>query len=222
MNRITSNRRLKLYVRLLTGPMKGGKTRNLVKYMERYILAKQYIYTISPKMDTRAGSHNSLVTQELHGLLSSPYCYNTVQTNIFDFLKEVKEMIDAGDIEPISAIFVDEFFMLEGWSKEFFYWYQQNFNDVPLTIAGIVNGWSCDTFKATSIVLPFVDSIKRERAICERCGKDANYFFYKGGVEAWNSRKDCIDEGCNNFECLCAECYTKATGGKPVYSDLKE
>ena len=201
--------------------MKGGKTRNLVNYMERHILAKQYIYVISPKMDTRAGSHNSLVTQELHGLLSSPYCYNTVQTNIFDFLKQVKEMIDDGDIEPVSAIFVDEFFMFEGWSKEFFYWYQQNFNDIPLTIAGIINSWSGDLFEASKIVLPFVDSIKKERAICERCGKAANYWYQKGGIEGWLKRKTTIDDNCDSFECLCAECYVKESGS-PIYVDIKE
>lgn len=209
-----------MYVTLYTGPMKAGKTRRLATAIEKYVLAKKHIVFVQPIQDTRQGSHNSYISKYFNDLVQSPYVTVVNTTDVASVLNLSDEVLQA--TEP-AAIFVDEFFMLEGWSKEFFFRYAQStLKDVPLILAGISNSWNCDCFKATATVLPFVDKIEREQAVCEICGKPANYHFYKKGADSWVDDSSTIDDECDKFTCMCAECYVKACNGTPIEVDIKE
>ena len=208
-----------MFVKLLTGPMKAGKTKRLANDIEKYVLAKKNIVFVTPKMDTRKGSHNSYISKYLEELLKSEYVH-VFETDDITKLKTYKSPLR----EDTAAIFVDEFFMLKGWSKEFFFEYGTGkySKNIPLILAGITNSWNGDTFKATSIVYPFVDEIEREQAVCEKCGKPANYHFFNKGASKWNDDDSTIDDNCDKFTCMCMECYVKACKGKPISVDIKE
>lgn len=200
--------------KLLTGPMKAGKTRRLALEIEKCVLAKRKVLLVTPRMDTRNTSHNHFVATQLDELKTNPLVDVASVSSIESLLGQ--------DLKKYHAIFVDEFFMITGWSKEWFFSFKKQFPDTHLTLAGITNGFGCDTFKAVSIVLPFMDKIEKELAICEKCGQPANYFMFRGGVKAWTQKEGCIDNGCTGFDSLCLGCYIKACDGIPVYPEMRE
>ena len=200
--------------KLLTGPMKAGKTRRLALEIEKCVLAKRKVLLVTPKMDTRNTSHNHFVATQLDELKSNPLVDQISLAHI--------PLIFDRDLSQYHAIFVDEFFMLQGWDKSFFFEFKKKYPEVHLTLAGITNGFGCDTFKAVSAVIPFMDKIEKELAICEKCGQPANYFMFKGGVSAWPAKQGCIDDGCTGFDSLCLGCYIEACNGNPVYPEMRE
>ncbi len=196
--------------KLITGPMKAGKTRQLVLDLEQYVIAKKNVLWFEPSLDTRGGSHGNFLTQRMEELKNSSFVHSFKIKDPEDILKKGLEFFEKLKIE---AIFVDEYFMIP-FKRDFFYEYEKSkLKEVPIVFAGLISSWAAELFPTAINVIPFMDEIQKTDAICMECGKPANYNYYNAD---WNENKT-IDDG-KNYECLCHDCYMRKTG-KPISID---
>jgi len=186
-----------MHVTLITGPMFSGKTVKLVGKIEKYVIAKKHILWIEPRMDDRGGSHMNLMTLRMTELKNSEYvhCHQVERPEeIFEILADSKEMPE--------CIFIDEYFMLP-FDKDFFFDYMSSqYREIPLVLAGLIATSNSDLFASSAIVLPFVDEIIKDVAICMECGKPAQYSYC-----AKQESEISVDHG--QYICLCSDCYTR-------------
>lgn len=202
-----------MFVKLFTGPMFSGKTRKLVTDLERYVIAKKHVAWFEPVIDTRGGSHGNYIAQRMIELKESEYvhCFkiNTPEEIISVCLEKLSGI-------RINAIYIDEYHMLD-FKRQFFYDYHDSIiREIPLIFSGLINGCDATVLKVAEEVLPFVDEIKKENAICMDCGKSANYYSYIG---KWSPDNQ-IDNG-KNYKCLCHDCFMKLTK-KPINIENQE
>lgn len=202
-----------MYTRLLTGPMFSGKTRRLVASLERYVIAKKHVAWFEPKCDTRGGSHGNYIAQRMLELKNSEYVH-TYKVNkpseIILLAENLANVLHEKHKTELDAIFIDEYHMLD-FKRSFFYDYNKsNLKDIPLTFSGLIVGCDAIVLHTAEEILPFIDSIEKDNAICMDCGKSANYYIYIGN---WGMDKR-IDTG-TNYKCLCHNCYMKETK-KPI------
>ena len=204
-----------MYTKLLTGPMYAGKTRRLVNELEKYVIAKKNVAWFEPERDTRGGSHGSFIAQRMEELKNSNFVHSFTFTKPEEIIQDVGKLLKYIKVE---CIFIDEYFMVP-FTRQFFYDYaKSSIKDIPLVFSGLTVGWDAIMIPTALEIIPFMDEILKEDAICMRCGKPANYYYYKGGLEAWN-KKDPIDTG-DSYECLCHDCYIQETG-KPIAAPWK-
>lgn len=196
-----------MHTKIFTGPMFSGKTRKLVTSLEKYVLAKKHVAWFEPLCDTRGGSHGNYIAQRMEELKNSEYVHSFKVEKPSDIISEALALKDVFDV---AAIYIDEYHMLD-FKRSFFYDYNaSNLREVPLVFSGLIIGCDAIVLNVAREVLPFMDEIIKENAICMRCGKPANYYTYIG---QWSMDKR-IDTG-KNYECLCHDCYMKLTE-KPI------
>lgn len=196
---------------LLTGPMFAQKSTRLISRLEKYTLANMHVAWFEPKRDTRGGTHNSFTTQKMAELKNSEFvhCFQIEQP------KEIFSKIADQGFLKLHCIFIDEFFMIP-FTRQFFYDYNKSFlKEVPLVFAGLISGWYSKLFPAAIEILPFMDEIDKENAICMHCGKPANYSYFNGD---WNNEEIVIDDNQGAYSCLCHDCYMKKTK-KPIEAE---
>lgn len=191
--------------KLITGPMKSGKTRQLVLDLEQYVIAKKDVIWFEPEKDTRGGSHGNFLAARMEELKNSSYVHS------FKIKKPEEIFTKASEVfkwHKIFAIFIDEFFMIP-FERDFFYKYQSSeLKEIPITFAGLISSWSCELFPAAKNIIPFMDEIQKTDAICMECSKPANYSYF---IKNWDSKDSIsIDTG-DNYKCLCHDCYMKLT-----------
>lgn len=193
-----------MYCTLITGPMFSGKTTKLVGKLEKYVLAKKHIAWFEPKMDDRGGSHENTTSLRMKELKESPY----VHSFQIEKPEEIFSLLKDNWVDP-ECIFVDEFFMIP-FKRQFFYDYNASkYSKIPLVFAGIMYSWSAELFPTSIEILPFMDAIEKDVAICMKCGKPAQYSYYSGDTGDFDGKKSVIDHG--QYSCLCADCYMKKT-----------
>lgn len=187
--------------------MKGGKTTRLLREMEKFVLAKKHIAWFTPKLDTRGGSHNEFTALSIDKIKQSEY----VHCFVIEKPEEIFQKIASAGFVEMGCIFIDEYFMIP-FTRQFFYDYRKSFlQKVPLVFAGLISSWSAELFPAAIEILPFMDEIQKEDAICMECGALANYSYFNGD---WKEGEVCIDNG--QYSCLCHSCYMKKTK-KPIH-----
>lgn len=202
-----------MHATLITGPMFSGKTTKLVGKLEKFVLAKKHVAWFEPKMDDRGGSHGSYMSQHMDELKKSEFVHSFQIENP----EEIFQLLKDNWIDP-ECIFIDEFFMIP-FKRQFFFDYNNSkYSKVPLVFAGIMYSWSAELFPASIEILPFMDVIEKDVAICMKCGKPAQYSYYSGKTTDFEGGKSVIDHG--QYSCLCADCYMKKTK-KPVTVFLK-
>lgn len=196
-----------MHTSIFTGPMFSGKTRKLVMSLERYVIAKKHVLWFEPVCDTRGGSHGNYIKIRMEELKNSDYVHTKQiekPEEIIQFATEMSRRFE------IAAIYVDEYHMLD-FKRQFFYDYQKSvLSEIPLTFAGLIIGCDAIVLNTAKEVLPFMDEIVKEPAVCMVCGNPANYYAYIGN---WDMSKR-IDTG-SNYQCLCHDCYMGITG-KPI------
>ena len=193
---------------LLTGPMFAQKSTRLISRLEKYILAKMPVAWFEPKKDTRGGTHNSYTSQKMEELKKSEYVHCFQIENP----KEIFEKIANAGYINIHCIFIDEYFMIP-FTRQFFYDYHKSYlKDIPMVFAGLISGWYSKLFPAAVEILPFMDEIDKENAICMQCGKSANYSYFNGN---WEGDQITIDDNNGLYSCLCHDCYILKTK-KPI------
>ena len=187
--------------------MFSGKTRRFVVELEKYVIAKRHVALFYPAGDTRGGSHGNYVAQRLEELKFSEYVHFFRVDHAEDIIKLTGKCLAQAKIE---AVFVDEYHMLD-FERQFFYDYHDSpLKDIPLIFSGLISGADAVILNAAREVIPFMDKIEKENAICMECGNSANYYAYVGD---WGMDKR-VDTG-KNYKCLCHDCYMKLTK-KPI------
>lgn len=194
-----------MQTKFYTGPMFSGKTRKLVMSLERYVIAKRHVAWFEPVQDTRGGSHGNYIATRMQELKSSEYVHAKAISDPNEIIPYVEGLLMQGI--DVNAVYVDEYHMLQ-FQRQFFYDYQKSkANNLKLYFSGLMSGSDANVLNAAKAVLPFMDEIVKENAICMDCGKSANYYRYTKGV--W-VLENAIDTG-NNYECLCHDCYMQKT-----------
>ena len=196
-----------MQTKLFTGPMFSGKTRRFVVELEKYVIAKRHVVWFEPVGDTRGGSHGNYIAQRLEELKFSEYVHFFKAEHAEDIIKLTGKCLAQAKIE---AVFIDEYHMLD-FERQFFYDYHNSpLKDIPLIFSGLISGADAVVLNAAREVIPFMDKIEKENAICMDCGNTANYYAYIGD---WGMDKR-VDTG-KNYKCLCHDCYMKLTK-KPI------
>lgn len=196
-----------MQTKLFTGPMFSGKTRRFVVEVEKYVIAKRHIAWFEPVSDTRGGSHGNYIAQRLEELKLSEYVHFFRIEHPEDIIKLTGKCLTEAKIE---AVFIDEYHMLD-FERQFFYDYHDSpLKDIPLIFSGLISGADAVVLNAAREVIPFMDKIEKENAICMECGNSANYYAHVGD---WGMDKR-VDTG-KNYKCLCHDCYMKLTK-KPI------
>lgn len=173
------------------------KTSRLVHSMEKYLLAKKRILFFRPKKDDRGYvSHNNGIE------------------NLFNNLKDQIEVHEVSSYEDMyshlgptyDVIFVDEYFMIKDCYK-----LAEDMGDkVDMVFAGLISDSNNILFPEAINLLPFIEYIEKENAICMDCGKPASFSAYFGSPDRGE-----IEVGDNLYKCLCYSCYKKAN--KTIY-----
>ena len=189
--------------KLITGPMFSFKTSRLVHSMEKYLLAGKKILFFRPLKDDRGYvSHNDGIEKlfkNLKGEITTKEVtsYNDMESIIKDLYID-KSMID--------VIFVDEYFMIKDCYK-----LAEEFGDkLPIIFAGLISDSNNILFPEAINLLPFIEYIEKENAICMECGEPASFSAYFGSPNRGE-----IEVGDNLYKCLCFSCYKKAN--KTIY-----
>ena len=200
--------------KLITGPMKSGKTRQLVLELEQFVIAKKDVIWFEPEKDTRGGSHGNFLTQRIEELKNSPYVHSFRIKSPKDIFEKATPIASRNKIQ---SIFIDEFFMLP-FERQFFYDYEKSFlSEIPIVFAGLVSAWSAELFPSAINVIPFMDEILKTDAICMECGKPANYSYF---TKNWESNDAVTVDTGDNYKCLCHKCYMQKTS-HPISIDSK-
>lgn len=203
--------------KIFTGPMWSGKTRKLVTTLEKYVIAKKSVVWFEPKCDTRGGSHGSYIGKRMQELKDSSYVYCFAIESSKEIFQIVEDLLKNRPEENIALICIDEYHMLD-FRRQFFYDYcNSNLENIPLIFSGLISGYDSVLLNTAKEVLPFMDEIVKENAICMNCGESANYYNYIG---KWKMSAR-IDTG-SNYECLCHKCYISATGKPFIAKESKE
>lgn len=179
---------------LIIGPMFSGKSTELLKKMNRAVLAKKKTCLIRPHMDTRPHlTHDftkispdidiyiirnySFSNQDIPKILE----YNTI---CFDEWQFFPDSCWDNFIFPLLKIIQDK--------------------DINCYIAGLSNNFYLKPFNILSLTLPLANRIEVQTAICIQCGKSASYTSLKGA----ESTDDVVGSS-EKYDALCWHCYRK-------------
>ncbi len=142
---------------LILGCMYSGKTTELLKRHERCQLGGKKCLLIKYKHDTRYDK-NHVVT------------HNGIKAHAFvcEELQELDHLIPKYDIICIDEIqfYKDAYIFCDKWSS---------FDDKVVHACGLNGTFARKPFKNISELIPLVNSIKYEPAVCKETGKDGLY-----------------------------------------------
>ncbi|MCF0126652.1 MAG: hypothetical protein HUJ68_13050 [Clostridia bacterium] len=191
---------------LLTGCMFSGKTRRLVDELEKRVLAKQNVLYVHPKKDTRENkSHQSYVSKHLDELINNNLVKIIEVNSSSEIVLHLVNSMEAN----YSAIFIDEYFMINFSEIQTFLNTVNSMNIPDVYFAGLISDANCKLFAEAENVLPYIDDIIKTNAVCMGCGAPANYSHFIGNHFKKNDIN--VDNG-SSYRCLCWKCYSKATG----------
>jgi thymidine kinase len=184
-------------IKLLTGPMFSFKTTRLFHEMEKASLQNKKICYVTPKRDDRCViSHNSSLDEMYSNFIKSSA--HKISINSFSDLND-DEMLS---LKGSDYIFIDEYFMIKDA-----YMFATNFYDKNVYFAGLMITSENTVFPEAIKLLPYVEYIDKENAICMKCGKPANFSFYNGDDKKSTVK---VDSQNNKYSCLCYKCYEEA------------
>lgn len=180
-------------IRVVTGGMFSGKTEELIRRTRRSLIAKRPVFFFTPKRDTRQSevvSHGGLVLKEC-GIAATP-------------------ISSSGDVVSILAVH-EEFGLLHLIFDEFQF-LDMSFVQLIVHYAKRghlidVGGLDLDAFETPFGVMPHVLSYASEvlklKAICSRCGVDAERSQrISGGKDQYQPG------GSEAYEARCLSCYS--------------
>lgn len=169
------------------GPMYSGKSSLLKQKMERYLYAHKKVVLIRPKIDNRGY-----------------FCHNNEQDKIFEkfsisvlYENEITDTL-IEELKSFDLVCVDEFFMIKNNVKLIYL-------NSDIVFSGLLASSECKLFDECISILPYCDEIVKINAVCEKCGADANYSYYKGK----NKTTDILI-GDTEYIPLCKSCYLKS------------
>jgi thymidine kinase len=167
-------------IEVITGPMFSGKTTELLRRLERYILAGKTYAAVKSAIDTRK--------QEA--------CIKTVRGTLELTLRPIRDLYCDSACE---VIVIDE---AQFFGKEIIEFCQiQKDKGVVLLISGLDMDYQRKPFGCMGQLMSIADSVTKLTAICG-CGKEAIYTKKIAG----NSKQIEIGDKDKYIPC-CADCY---------------
>ncbi len=179
---------------LIIGPMFSGKSTELLKKMNRAVLARKKTCLVRPHMDTR--SH-----------LTHDFAKIVPGVDIYVIENYSLENPDIAKILEYNTICFDEwqFFPESAWESFIFPLLKTiQDKDKDCYIAGLSNNFHLKPFAILSLTLPLANHIEVQSAICIQCGKSASYTSLKGA----ESTDDVVGSS-EKYDALCWHCYRK-------------
>lgn len=173
-------------IELIIGPMFSGKTSELIRRINRYIIKKKKCLVINHHKDIRYSDNNCIVSHNnisLEGLK-----LNNLNQNINIMLEYDVVGID-------EAQFFDEIDLVE--TTEFL----AN-NGKIVIIAGLNSDFNRKSFDSISAIIPKVDTLDILYAICINCNNDAS--FTKKKIK---SNQIIEIGGIELYEPVCRKCF---------------
>ena len=176
---------------IITGPMFGGKTEELLRIANRYSIAGKNIVLVTPKKDTRYGV-GTVCTHNKQG----------VQAKTISSIEDIFPII-SNSYKKIDAIFIDELQFVENL----------NIKDIRhiTETCGISIYASClildsfrNPFSGIDSILPYAE-IKYLKAVCDLCGNFEAVYTYRFS----NDGEQFMLGGKEQYCALCKGCYFK-------------
>lgn len=179
---------------LIIGPMFSGKSTELLKKMKRAILAKKRTCFVRPKMDVRPHiTHDAAEVAE--------------GVDIYTIKDYTWKNTDIEKILSYETVCFDEwqFFPPEAWDDCIFPLLKGiQDNNIDCYIASLSNGFYLKPFDILSRIIPLVNAIEVQTAICISCGQLASYTSLRG-AEATDEVVGSTDK----YDALCWHCWRK-------------
>jgi len=186
-----------LEITLLTGPMFSGKSTALVQRMEKYLYANKKIILVRPHKDDRG-----YLTHSGFGLKNK-----FEQLIAIEYMSEItEEDCRRWDSSDASALFIDEYFMIKNCKN------LVHMKNIDIYLAGLLATSEGTLFDEARDILPFCTSIKLLKAVCSKCGKEANMSGYIGQTK--KTEDVVVDTNDDLYKPLCITCWQELNESK--------
>lgn len=163
---------------LIVGPMFSGKSTELLRQLERYTIAGKKVILLRPDIDKR------------EFLCHDGRKIKIEQTMVKDSDFIIKQKYD------VFAIDEGQFF-----EKEKLYNFVKDKINKIVLVSGLIATSELNPFESMISLFPLADNIIKLSAVCQRCGKDASYTFFKG------KKKQDVLVGSVQYDARCWDCW---------------
>lgn len=144
---------------LIIGPMFSSKTTTLISYAKRYQLAKKRVALIKYAGDTRY-SVGDICSHDKQSIRSTYAC------------NQMAPIIDTLDIQEADVVLIDE----AQFISDIVEIADKLANMGKIVILSALSGnYKREEFPAISGLIPKAEEIINLKAVCTRCGEDANF-----------------------------------------------
>jgi len=168
--------------------MFSGKTEELIRRLNRAVIARQKVEIFKPGVDNRYHEIN-LVSHNQSQIRSTPVDFSADIT----LLSEQCDVVGIDEIQFFDEDIVEVSNILAKKGKR-------------VIAAGLDMDYSGKPFRGVADLLAVAEFITKMQAICLRCGNPANYSFRKVPSE----KRVLIGEK-DLYEPLCRKCFQEAT-----------
>jgi len=174
-------------IKLITGPMRGGKSTELIRQIERYNISGKKCIVIKHSLDNRYGT-DDYITCHNHTKLK---CIQSDDNNIDYVLKNMDKNINVVGIDE------GQFFKnIAVVSEEL-----ANQGKIVI-ISALIGTWERKKFFNILDIFPLCESITFLPAVCNSCGNDASFnkriISFDGDVHVG---------GDESYISVCRKCY---------------
>lgn len=172
-------------IEVITGPMFSGKSEELIKRIRILGYAKINTLVVKPSLDTR-WDKDSVISRT----------GATLKTFSVKDTKELKQRFDEGNFD---AVAIDEVQFFD--SKLIDYLIHLANNGVRVIASGLDMDWKGMPFGILPNLLAVSDSVSKQQAVCNQCGKAASMTFKLKGNNAQ------VEVGDTEYEPRCRMCH---------------
>lgn len=181
-----------------TGPMFSGKTEELLRIRNLYVIADKNVLTFTPKKDTRGGT-GFLLSHANKAVKATPI------THVADVYPEIENY--PGNID---AIFIDEIQFIslgdvlqQAAAPKFVYGILER--GINLYVSGLILDCFRNAFSTSRFLLPYANKIELFKAVCDNCGNFSGEFTYR----TIEDKAQEVVGGKDIYKALCKDCYKK-------------
>ena len=168
-------------IEVICGPMFAGKTEELIRLVSRGRIARKKVQTFKAMVDDRYHSHSIVSHSGLR-----------IEAEVVGGSNELPALLD----EDTAMVAIDEvqFFdqgvvdVVEGLASQ----------GLEVVCAGIDQNYRGEPFGPMPFLLALADRIKKIKAVCNVCGKDASKSYRLGG-----DQRDVLIGGREHYQARC-------------------
>lgn len=179
-------------VTIIVGPMFASKSTELIRRLDRALLAKKETMLFKPQIDNRY-SDTSVVS---HDGLSFPATVVASYKDIYDEVPETVEVVGFDEIQFFDAEVWRVVDALAADGKDVF-------------VAGLSTDFMGNPFETTARVAMIADAVKKLTAVCVPCGADAVWTqLVVDGTEITDGDRIQVG-GTEAYEPRCRNCFIR-------------